>query len=273
MNYIYHHDLDPFILRLGENFGIRWYGLAYLLGFLLGYILLRWQHKKGWLRLGREQLLDLILFSAIWLIIGARVGYVLFYNFTAWLADPLYILYIWEGGMSFHGGLLGLIGSLWWYTRKHSFSFWSVADAGALAATPGLMFGRIANFINGGLWGRPTGGDWGVVFPLAGSLPRHPSQLYEATVQGPVLLGILLLVRRYCNRQALVSVAFMIAYGLLRFSVGFYRAPDPHLGYSWFGLTRGQIFSLTMVIVGAGFWGLGRLGLVGGFGGSYDEAN
>lgn len=269
--YIYHHNLDPFIWRFGGNFGIRWYGFAYLLGFLCGYLLMRWQQKKGWLELSRDKLLDIILFTAIWMIVGARVGYVIFYQFSAWLADPFYILYIWQGGMSFHGGLIGIISSIFWYSSGGDISFWKFADAGALAATPGLMFGRIANFINGGLWGRFTGGSWGVIFPAAGRAPRHPSQLYEAAVQGPVLFLILFVVRRYFNRKALTSIIFMISYGLLRFCVGFFRAPDPHLGYSWMGLTRGQIFSLIMVLVGSGFWVLGEFNLVPGFGGSYDK--
>ena len=273
LSYIYHHDLDPFIVRFGETFGVRWYGLAYLLGFFCAYLLLRWQQKQGWLELDKEQLLDLLLFSAIWMIVGARVGYVIFYNLSAWGDDPFYIFYVWEGGMSFHGGLLGILGSLGWYYYRQKLSFWELADAAPLAATPGLMFGRIANFINGALWGRPTGGEWGVVFPAADSLPRHPSQLYEAALQGPVLLLILLVIRRYYNRRAVPGIAFMVSYGILRFGVEFFRAPDPHLGYSWLGLTRGQIFSGLMVVAGCVVWFLLSRGGLPGAGKNYDELN
>ncbi len=254
-DFIYHHDIDPYIFEFGDGVGLRWYGAAYLVGFLVAYLILRLLNRSNRLNLTQEQVLDLVISGAVGGIIGARVGFVLFYNFSAFFARPWMLFTVWEGGMSFHGGLLGALVCLIWYIRRSGLDFWEVTDAGALALTPALFFGRLANFINGELWGRPTDGSWGVVFPhspaVDGELvPRHPSQLYQATSEGLLLFVILLFVWKYCPKPGRTSLAFLFGYGSLRFLVEFFRAPDPHLGYVFGLLTRGQIYSLLMVIAG-----------------------
>ncbi len=244
--FIYHHNLDPYLVRFGGQFGIRWYGLAYLFGFLIAFFIARWLNRRGDLNVDKEQLVDLTLIVALWAIAGGRLGYVFLYGLSFLLEDPFYIFYFWQGGMSFHGGLIGAVGGLYWFSRTRDINFWQLGDAAALAVPPGLMLGRIANFINGELWGRLTSGEWGVVFPAAGSQPRHPSQLYEALLEGPVLLLIMWLIYKKWGGSGYVGTAFLFFYGLVRFFVEFTRAPDPHLGFSLFGLTRGQIYSLLL---------------------------
>ncbi len=254
-DFIYHHDIDPFIFEVGDGFGLRWYGAAYLVGFVVAYLILRLLSRSRRLHVTQEQALDLVIAGAVGGIIGARVGFVLFYNFSAFLARPWMLFAVWEGGMSFHGGLLGALACLIWYIRRARLAFWSVTDAGTLALTPALFFGRLANFINGELWGRPTDGSWGVVFPhspkVDGELvPRHPSQLYQAATEGLLLFIILLFVWKYSHKPGRMSLTFLFGYGILRFLVEFYRAPDPHLDYVFALLTRGQIYSLLMVVSG-----------------------
>lgn len=251
-DFIYVHDLSPYLIKFGEGIGIRWYGLAYLAGFLAGYFLLRWQKSRGWLEISEDQLTDVVLVGALSGVLGGRLGYVFLYGLKFLLRDPLYLLRIWEGGMSIHGGLLGALLGVIWFARKHNINFWELADAGVLVTPPGLMFGRIANFINGELWGRPTAGSWGVIFPRAPGdfVPRHPSQLYEALLEGPLLFGLLYLIRRYFCRDGVLTAGFLVNYGLIRFFVEFFRAPDPFIGYELFGMTRGQEYSLVMIFLG-----------------------
>ncbi|MFP4687724.1 MAG: prolipoprotein diacylglyceryl transferase [bacterium] len=250
LTFIYRHDIDPYLIRFTENFGIRWYGVAYLLGFLIGFLILRFLGRRGYLQVDIEQIADLTLIVALWGIIGGRLGYVFLYGLTFLKENPFYIFQVWSGGMSFHGGLLGGFGGLLWcaYTRK--IDFWELGDLAALAVPPGIMLGRIANFINGELWGRPTSGSWGVIFP-GSELTRHPSQLYEAVLEGPVLLAIGWLIYRKYPRRGYAGAAFLFFYGLLRFLVEFTRAPDPHIGYIFLGLTRGQLYSLLLLPLAA----------------------
>lgn len=252
MGWVYHHDLDPYLWHFGGGLGVRWYGLAYLIGFVLGYALLRWQMDRGWVKLDEGEDVDLVLTVAVAGVLGGRLGYVLLYGLSFVLRDPLSVFRIWEGGMSIHGGVAGAVIGLWWFGRRFEHGFWSLADAAALATPPGLFLGRIANFINGELWGRPTGGEWGVVFPRAPGpgVPRHPSQLYEAVLEGVVLLAVLVWLRRRTDRTGTVSGAFLAGYGVLRFGVEFVRAPDPHIGYELLGMTRGQEYSLLFVTLG-----------------------
>lgn len=250
-NWIYHHDLDPFLIQFTETFGVRWYGLAYVVGFLIAYAMLLYLSRSGWFPLGDEEIGDLVITVALTGVVGGRLGYVFLYGLRYVLEDPFYILRIWEGGMSIHGGVVGAVLGIVWFARRYGYSSWKLLDAAALTTPPGLFFGRIANFINGELWGRPTDGSWGVVFPRApGDVPRHPSQLYEAVLEGPVLLLILWGVMRKTSRNGMISAAFMIGYGALRFLVEFYRAPDPHLGYELWGMTRGQEYSLMFIAIG-----------------------
>ncbi|MDX1654376.1 MAG: prolipoprotein diacylglyceryl transferase [Candidatus Competibacteraceae bacterium] len=249
-----HPDFDPVALDLGI-FEVRWYGLMYLLGFLAGWALGRWRARSdsGWTKAMVD---DLVFYVALGVILGGRIGYVLFYNFAELLGDPLMLLRIWEGGMSFHGGLLGVLIAMGLFARKVNKGFFQVTDYIAPLVPPGLLFGRIGNFINGELWGRTTDLPWGVVFHSygAGELPRHPSQLYEALLEGLVLFGVLWLYSARPRPTMAVSGLFLVLYGLFRFGVEFVRVPDAHIGYLAFGwLTMGQLLSLPMILIGAAF--------------------
>jgi phosphatidylglycerol:prolipoprotein diacylglycerol transferase len=250
-DWIYHHDIDPFLIHFWNGIGIRWYGLAYLAGFLSGYLLLTRVMMGDRVQLSEEQAGDFLLVVALCGVVGGRVGYVFLYGWKFFLSNPFYLFQVWEGGMSIHGGVFGAILGIWWFAYRNEIPFLRLSDVAAFGTPPGLFFGRIANFINGELWGRPTGADWGVVFPAApGSLPRHPSQLYEAVLEGPLLMGILVMIHQYTDDDGYLSSGFMIGYGVLRFLVEFYRAPDPHIGYELLGMTRGQEYSLIFIVIG-----------------------
>ncbi|MFB6355867.1 MAG: prolipoprotein diacylglyceryl transferase [bacterium] len=254
-SWIYYHNLDPFIIQFTERFGIRWYGMAYVVAFFIALFMVRWQIKRGWCDLPLEKSEDYLLTLALWGVVGGRIGYVFMYAMPRFLDNPLYLVKIWQGGMSIHGGLLASAIGVYWFSWKHELSFWDLTDASSLASPPGLFFGRIANFINGELWGRPTNGDWGVVFPRADyiyegpPIPRHPSQLYEAFLEGIVLLVILWFVRKWSETPGLTTVFFAGGYAVLRFIAEFFRAPDPHLGYEWLGLTRGHWYSVGLFLL------------------------
>jgi phosphatidylglycerol:prolipoprotein diacylglycerol transferase len=196
---------------------------------------------------------DLLFYLALGVILGGRFGYVVFYNFDVFLADPLWLLRVWEGGMAFHGGLLGVIFAMWWYGRKIDRGFWQLADFVAPLVPVGLGAGRIGNFINGELWGKPTDAAWGMVFRTApDSLARHPSQLYQFALEGVVLFVILWWFSARPRPRMAVSGLFLAVYGAFRFMVEFVRQPDPQLGYLAFDwLTMGQVLSLPMVLAGA----------------------
>ena len=249
-----HPDIDPVALHLGP-LQIRWYGLMYLFGFATGWLLARKRAKNpasGWTP---AQVDDFITWCVMGLVIGARLGYVLFYDLGVYLKDPLAIFQIWQGGMSFHGGLLGLCAVVWLFGRRHGKSFLQIADFLAPLAPPGLFFGRIGNFINGELWGAPTSLPWGVLFPdpRAGGVPRHPSQLYEAGLEGLVLFTIVWIFSSKKRPIGAVTGCFLIFYGLFRFCMEFIREPDPQLGYLALGwLTMGQLLSVPMML--AGLW-------------------
>lgn len=243
-------DIDPVALELGP-LKIHWYGLMYLAGFAAAWWLANRRAAapgSGW---PREQVSDLIFYAALGVILGGRFGYVLFYNFDQFLADPLWLIRIWEGGMAFHGGLLGVIVALWWFARCHGKGFFQVADFTAPLVPIGLGLGRLGNFIGGELWGRATDVPWAMVFPGAGELPRHPSQLYQFALEG-VLLFIILWWFSSRPRPAMsVSGLFLACYGSFRFIIEFFRQPDAHLGFIAFDwLTMGQLLSLPMVVLG-----------------------
>lgn len=250
-----HPDFDPIAFSLGP-LSVRWYGLMYLLGFAAGWALGRHragQPGSGW---KPEQVDDLVFYAALGVILGGRIGYILFYNFDAFVRNPLVLFRIWEGGMSFHGGLLGVLAAMALYARKLGRGFFQVTDFIAPLIPPGLLFGRIGNFINGELWGRPTDLPWGMVFhsPGAGPLPRHPSQLYEAFLEGLMLFVVLWLYSARPRPTMAVSGLFLVGYGGFRFLVELVRQPDAHMGYLAFGwVTMGQVLSLPMVLIGAAF--------------------
>ncbi len=243
--------LDPVAFSLGP-LSVHWYGLMYLCGFLSGWALgrLRARSLPGW----TPRLVDdFVTWAMLGVVLGARIGYALFYDFAAYLHDPLEIFRVWNGGMSFHGGLLGVLFAVWLFARRRGLPFVAVVDFTAPLIPPGLFFGRLGNFINAELWGAPTALPWGMVFPGAGPLPRHPSQLYEALLEGLVLFVIVWLYSSKPRPLGRVSGLFAVLYGLFRFGVEFIREPDAHLGYLAFGwLTMGQILCLPLLIVG--FW-------------------
>lgn len=248
-----HPDIDPVAIAIGP-LAVRWYGISYVLGIGGAWWLLhrRAARREHW---SAEQVADLVFFAAIGVVLGGRVGYALFYQFGSYLRDPLGLLRIWEGGMSFHGGLLGVMVAIVWFARREGKTFLDVADWLVPVVPLGLMCGRIGNFINGELWGAPSTLPWAMVFrdPLAGGVPRHPSQLYQAALEGLLLFVILWWLSSRPRARGLVSGAFLVGYGVFRGLVEFVRVPDAHLGYLAFGwLTMGQVLCLPMIA--AGLW-------------------
>lgn len=246
-----HPNFDPIAFSLGP-LHIRWYGLMYLLGFLIAWGLGRYraqQSRSGWTA---EQVDDVIFYSALGVILGGRIGYLLFYTGGAFFRDPLLIFRVWEGGMSFHGGFVGVLVAMLLLSRKYQRPFWATVDFVAPLVAPGLFCGRIGNFINGELWGRVTDVPWGMVFSQAGdNLPRHPSQLYQAALEGVALFIIVWLFSAKPRPTMAVSGVFALSYGVFRFMVELLRQPDAQLGYIAFGwLTMGQLLSLPLVAVG-----------------------
>src|SRR5512139_2619002 len=242
-------QIDPVLIQIGP-LAIRWYGLMYLLGFLAGYGLIRYLARLRALPLNGDAAADLLFYSAVGVVAGGRLGYVLFYNPAWYLDHPLEVFAIWQGGMSFHGGLLGVVAAALCFCRRRHLPVLLTGDILVTAATVGLGLGRLGNFINGELWGRPTDLPWGMVFPGAGPLPRHPSQLYEAFLEGAVLLGVLLWLHRRRVQAGVPFFSFFLGYGSIRFLVEFVRQPDAHLGFLWGGATMGQLLSLPMVAFG-----------------------
>jgi phosphatidylglycerol:prolipoprotein diacylglycerol transferase len=245
--------IDPVLIAIGP-FAIRWYAIAYIAGLILGWrFVLRLARQPG-AAMTAKQVDDFIVWATIGVVIGGRLGYVLFYRPGFYFANPEQILYVWQGGMSFHGGLLGVIAAVFWFSRKRGLELWQVSDAIAAAAPIGLFFGRIANFINAELFGRASDVPWAMVFPGGGPLPRHPSQLYEAALEGVVLFTViatLLYATQARLRPGLLTGVFFSGYGIARIIVEMFREPDAHLGYLLGGVTMGQILSLPVVGVGA----------------------
>ncbi len=240
-------DINPDIISIGR-FHLRWYGLAYATGFIIGYLYIKKRFKK----FNNLQLIDdALLYAVLGVILGGRIGYILIYNLHYYLQHPLYMLYIWRGGMSFHGGLIGTIIAGILLAQKYKISFYKLADEVVVIVPIGLFFGRIANFINDELWGRVTNVPWAIAFPNGGYMPRHPSQLYEALFEGLVLLVIMLKLRdRFIDREGVLFYLFILLYGVFRFFIEFTRQPDPQIGFIY-GLTTGQWLCLLMIIVAA----------------------
>lgn len=275
---IWFHRLNPEIFSITETLAVRWYGLAYLAGFLIAFLLMRRLSTEGKFAVPPQQVQDHLTVLAIFgVMLGGRLGYFLFYQPRVLLTDPAAFFRVWEGGMASHGGILGCALVLLWWSRRYQVSFWNLTDTLCLAATPGLMFGRIANFINGELWGRPTHGTWGVVFPLErpefhphgllaerrtdldllqrlfenGYLTaRHPSQLYQALAEG-LLLFLLLLFLRYRPwshaREGRLTLVFIVGYAVARFSMEFFREPDAGTSLLFGWMSRGQLLTFLML--------------------------
>ena len=272
----YFHQLDPIALSLGP-LKIHWYGLMYLLAFLSAWWLGRSRIRKGRLPgVDDNAFGDLMFYGMLGVVLGGRIGYILFYDLKTYLGDPLQMLKLWEGGMSFHGGLIGVLVATYWWSRKHRLHFFDVVDFVAPLIPLGLGFGRLGNWINGELWGKPTDGSWGVIFPA--SLPpelqnlparslaamadtgvldqyaRHPTQLYQMVWEGIVMFAVLWWYSSKPRPRFAESGMIALLYGTFRFLVEFVRLPDPQLGYLAFGwLTMGQVLSLPLIALGL-FW-------------------
>jgi phosphatidylglycerol---prolipoprotein diacylglyceryl transferase len=248
------HNLDPVALDLGF-FQLRWYSLAYLAGIVLGYIYLLRLIRQPGSPMARRHADDLVFYVTLGIILGGRLGYVFFYKPMEYLRDPLEIPQMWDGGMSFHGGLIGTILAMLYLARRNGLSFLRVCDYVALCVPFGLFFGRLANFVNGELWGRTTDASWGVIFPTGGPLPRHPSQLYEAALEGVVLFLVLWALFWFTRarwRPGLLAGVFTLGYGVARFVIEYFRSPDQHL--TWLvestGLSMGQWLCVPMILIG-----------------------
>lgn len=245
--------IDPVLVEIGPVV-IRWYALAYITGLVLGWRYIIWLARKPGSLIKPDDADDFLTWATFAVILGGRLGYVIFYKPEYYLANPDAILKTWQGGMSFHGGFIGVILAALWFTHLRKIKFLAFLDLAAVVAPFGLLFGRLANFINSELWGRVTDVPWGFVFPNGGPLPRHPSQLYEAALEGIVLLVVLHLVWRcksWRETPGVLSGVFLIGYGLSRIIVEFFRQPDAHLGFLAGGATMGQMLSLPMVLGGA----------------------
>lgn len=241
---------NPIAFKVGP-LAVHWYGIMYLVGFAAAWLLCQWRAKRpnsGWTK---DQVNDLIFYSACGVIIGGRLGYMLFYDFPNFIANPLTIFRVWTGGMSFHGGMLGVIIGFWIFARRNHKGFFAVGDFLAPVVPFGLGAGRIGNFINGELWGRVTDVPWGMVFPAVGPPPRHPSVIYEFLLEGVVLFLVLWIYSAKPRPTMAVSGLFLIGYGIFRIIIEFFRQPDSQLGFVAFGwVTMGQVLSVPMVILG-----------------------
>jgi phosphatidylglycerol:prolipoprotein diacylglycerol transferase len=269
------HNLSPFLLgpfSIGSfhDLGIRWYGLAYLAGLLIGYrIACRWV-DQGRVPLNRAELQDFVLYSGLGMIIGGRLGYCLLYGFSELMANPLYLFKVMDGGMASHGGMIGMVIGMGLFCRKYKRSFLVLSDIVAATGTLGVGLGRIANFINGELWGRTTTVSWAVIFPNSGEkaplgmppnelhawylshvLPRHPSQLYAALLEGFLIFIILLPIHAKHRRPGLTTALFLILYGLGRFGGEFFREPDFGQPVFWGWMSKGQLYTMPMLVIGA----------------------
>lgn len=251
-------NIDPVALSLGP-LQIHWYGLTYLIGFAGAWWLPRLRARRPDAPLSEAQVGDLIFYGALGVVLGGRCGYVLFYHLDYFLQNPLWLFYVWEGGMSFHGGLLGVLVALYLYGRKLSLNLFQLTDFIAPMVPVGLGAGRIGNFIGGELWGRVSDVPWAMVFPGAGALPRHPSQLYQFALEGVALFMLLWWFSGKPRPRMQVSGLFLVGYAVARFIVEFFRQPDAHLGFLAFGwLTMGQLLSLPMLLLGVYFMFVAR---------------
>jgi len=251
--------IDPVLVHIGP-LAIRWYALAYIVGILLGWFRARAIVRSRRLWGGKAPLTildfdDFVLWVTLGIILGGRIGYVLFYNLPVFAAHPLQIFELWTGGMSFHGGFTGCVIAVILFARSRNIPVLSLGDVTCAVGPIGLFLGRIANFINGELWGRPTDVPWAIIFPSGGPIPRHPSQLYEAALEGVVLFIILMIALRAgaLKRPGLTIGIFAVGYAIARTTCEFFREPDVQLGFLWHGTTMGMLLSIPLFLAGLGF--------------------
>ena len=246
------HSIDPVFLEIGPV-QLRWYGLMYMFGFIAAYLVMRRAIRIRRLNMSPDDLYDFLFYMILGLMIGGRLGYIVLYDLSAYIENPTAIVAIWRGGMSFHGGLSGMAVAAAVFTRRRGMGFMDIADLAAVSAPIGLGLGRLGNFINGELFGRETSLPWAMIFPGGGAVGRHPSQLYEALLEGLVLFIFLGWLYRRRLKSGAVFWGLMGGYGLVRFMVEFVREPDSHIGLDLGPLSRGQLLSLPMLLVGAAF--------------------
>ena len=250
---------DPVLISIGP-FAIRWYALSYIMGIVLGWLYARTiiRNERLWGGPAPMTLVDFddfVLWITLGIILGGRIGYVLFYNLPFFLAHPLEMVQVWKGGMSFHGGFIGCVVAVLLFAWRRGIPMLSLGDVTCAVGPIGLFLGRLANFVNGELWGRPTDVPWAMVFPSGGPIPRHPSQLYEATLEGLVLFAVLLVLVRAgaLRRPGLIIGAFAVGYSIARSFCELFREPDVQLGFLWGGLTMGMLLCIPLILVGFGF--------------------
>ena len=248
-----HIFIDPILIEYGP-LRVSWYGLMYVFGFLIAYFLVLYQIRRKNFGLSKPEIENLFFYLIIGLAVGARLGYVVFYNLGMYFQDPLEIFAIWHGGMSFHGGLIGLVVVGILFARKNNKSFWKLADLLTVTAPIGLALGRIGNFINGELYGRVTQVPWGMVFPSGGPLPRHPSQLYESALEGFLLFAILWRLKDKKIPEGGILPLFLIFYGIFRFFIEFFREPDAQLGFVLGPFSMGQVLCFLMILGGVALY-------------------
>ncbi|VGO16112.1 Prolipoprotein diacylglyceryl transferase [Pontiella desulfatans] len=266
----YIHNINPILLEIGGPLAVRWYGISYLMGFIACILLLRRWSKRGEFEVPEKEVSNFVVLLAFFgVFLGGRLGYVLFYGFDSFLEDPLYVFRVWDGGMASHGGFIGVILFLVWYAKKNHHHFLNLTDHMAVTTSLGFAFGRLANFVNGELWGRASDVKWAVVFPQSAHLhygqytipeiermveagqlvPRHPSQLYQAFAEGFLVFGIMMLLRRtaWGKRPGAPSISYLALYALARIAMEFFREPDSTIYLGW--LTKGQLYSAVMIAV------------------------
>ncbi len=254
MKYIW--NLNPVAISFPKyytegNIEIRWYGIMYVVGFLLAGFLLKRLAKEGLFKIAVDKIDNYVTYLLIGMFLGARLAYVFIYNWDYYSNHLGELFYLWEGGLSFHGAIIGLILSAYVYCKRNGHDTLLALDSSVIAGTPGLFFGRIGNFINGELFGRETSGEWGVIFPNGGPYPRHPSQLYEGLLEGIVLFLLLWFIRKRVKHVGVIGSCFLIGYGTFRYVIEFFREPDVQLGYFFGGTTSmGQILCLLMILSG-----------------------
>ena len=249
---MYIHELNPIAFTL-FNFKIYWYSLSYLFGFIFSYLYVKFILNKDFVNISFKIFEDLLGWAVVGVIIGGRVGYVVFYNLNFYLDNPIEIFKIWQGGMSFHGGLIGVILSIFFFAKVKEINFLNLLNLVSSCAPIGLFLGRLANFVNRELIGRPTNSDWGVLF-FENDVLRHPSQIYEAIFEGLIIFVVILyIIKKKYYTSINVSSLFLIMYGFFRFTIEFYREPDSHLGFIFMNISMGQLLCLPMVLLGLMF--------------------